>query len=250
LNSNTADEAVYAINKFSDWTQEEFNKLLGLKDLPIGEQMLATEESPMPTQSHKDWRDTGNVNGIKDQGSCGSCWAFAANAVHESAWKISRGSLPNLSEQELVDCSRGYSNQGCNGGWYHWAWNYVKAVGGLSSTSQYPYTAKDQSCKSGLTRTCPISSYTQISGNQNNFITHNANRPFAVATDASNWSSYSSGTFTNCGSSINHAVTVVGTTASYIIIRNSWGTRWGQSGHMQLGWGACGVYGYAYILTV
>jgi len=79
------------------------------------------------------------MTGIKNQGSCGSCWAFAANAVHESIWAIQKKTLLDLSEQELVDCSRLEGNLGCNGGWYYWAWDYIKKVGGISNQANYPY---------------------------------------------------------------------------------------------------------------
>ena len=75
-----------------------------------------------------DWRDYGVLNPVKNQGSCGSCWAFASNAVHESTWAIEEGELFDLAEQHLVDCA----DTGCNGGWYVTAWMYVKNYGGLN----------------------------------------------------------------------------------------------------------------------
>ena len=90
--------------------------------------------------SSVDWRTKGVVNAIKNQGSCGSCWTFSAAGTMESAAAIAGAALPNLSEQNLVDCSQtGYN--GCNGGWMSWAYDYVKSNGGIDTQSAYPYKA-------------------------------------------------------------------------------------------------------------
>ena len=204
-------------------------------------------ENRLRDKDHKN-----ECNKVKNQGSCGSCWAFAANAVQESTMNIRGQGLPNLSEQDLVDCSRGYGNQGCNGGWYYHAWDYVKAKGGLSSESAYPYTGKDGTCKS-VSRPHKITGYSKVTAADANIETAINDVPVAVAVDASNWSSYKSGIFSNCATSINHAVTAVGyVSGSHWLIRNSWGTTWGESGYMRLRMGAntCGVRGYVYKLNV
>lgn len=89
------------------------------------------------------------VNPIKDQGMCGSCWAFASTAVMESAHAIKTSNLPSLSEQNLVSCSFGEHNLGCGGGWYYWAWNYA-ANHPLMTERDYPYT----SGKDGVSGAC------------------------------------------------------------------------------------------------
>jgi C1A family cysteine protease len=144
-----------------------------------------------------DW--TSKLGPIKDQASCGSCWAFAANGVHEASYNILKGEIVDLSEQELVDCSRSFNNQGCRGGWYDWAWNYVLARKGIHETNAYPYVGRDQICKTPTAeRGHPIDKWEDIFG-QDNIKTEIARAPVAVAVDASNWSSYTTGIFNNCG---------------------------------------------------
>lgn len=103
-----------------------------------------------------DWSTKGKVQRVKDQSSCGSCWAFGTNAALESAAVIiSEGAkLEDLSEQELVDCTNHltspYSNYGCGGGWHYTAYTYIKDKNGLSNNKEYPYHAKDETCSPNL----------------------------------------------------------------------------------------------------
>lgn len=160
MNANPNDEAVYGITDFADWTHEEFMKLNGLPELTEEQKAALPEPVLMDAQplGAADW--TNKFNSIKDQKSCGSCWAFAANGVHEVTWNMLKGRNFDLSEQQLVDCSRGYRNQGCNGGWYFWAWDYVKSFGGLNTQPQYKYVAVDQPCAADSgDKNAPISSY-------------------------------------------------------------------------------------------
>lgn len=227
-------------------------KLNGLA--PLSEEDKA--KLPKPSLQHAEplgaADHTGKMNGIKNQGSCGSCWAFAANGVHEVTWNMQKGRNFDLSEQQLVDCSRAYRNQGCNGGWYFWAWDYVGSFGGLNTQQQYKYVAYDQACQANTgDANAPIRQYRQIGQNSEAVKAAIDIRPVAVAVDASNWSSYSSGVFSACGTSINHAVVAVGYTNDYWLIRNSWGQRWGENGYMKLAMGnTCGVLGYVFALDV
>jgi len=166
-------------------------------------------------QGEKDWRGKGND--VKDQGQCGSCWAFAATATLEYLSSVKINKLTDLAEQELVDCATsaaGYQNNGCNGGWYDWAWNYVADKGGLNRQKDYKYTAKDGACNPDPDRFIPINKgHTNMGSNANlDAIRSKIDEfPVAVAVYASNWSSYSSGIF-KCGFyfQVNHAVTAVG----------------------------------------
>jgi cathepsin L len=189
-----------------------------------------------------DWTTQGKVSGVKNQGQCGSCWAFSAVGTLESFY-LFKGQNTNLSEQQLVDCSRPQGNQGCNGGWPSSALNYVKA-NGITDGGSYPYVARDQGCKTqgGAWKIGGISSYTGCNGLTTGISAH----PISVTVDASNWSSYRSGAFSSCGASINHAVLLVGVVGGTWKIKNSWGTGWGESGYIRLAGGnTCGVCAYA-----
>jgi len=170
LNANKDDDAVYAINYLSDLSQEEFKALLGAKapsgnasSTPVLSGLLSAPANPPP--SSVDWTNqTGISTPVKNQGQCGSCWAFAAIAAQESAVAIKSKSLKLLSAQEYVDCTtvQPYDNAGCDGGWYTDAWSYAKDKKGISTQANYPYTARDGSCKPKGTKVGKISGYTSI----------------------------------------------------------------------------------------
>ena len=190
-----------------------------------------------------DWCSQGKCSRVKNQGQCGSCWAFSATGVMES-WSLIKGQSVDLSEQQLVDCSRPQGNQGCNGGWPYNALKYVVA-NGITSQSSYSYVARDQSCKTqgGSFKISGYNSYSQCTG----LASQINNSPVSVTVDASNWSAYRSGVFSNCRTSINHAVLLIGVNGGNWKIKNSWGTGWGESGFIRLsGTGnTCGVCQYA-----
>lgn len=193
------------------------------------------------------------IHPIRDQGSCGSCWAFAAVGEHEAAWAIANGELKTLGEQELVDCSRKQGNHGCSGGWHYYAWDYMKLVGGLEQESDYPYHAKDETCVSVENlHVEPVASYKKISTKTASLQAELDKQPVAVAVDASKWSQYTGGVLTSCGTRLNHAVVAVGyDEAGNWIVRNSWGARWGEQGHIILAPGnTCGILNKAYTTAV
>jgi len=199
-----------------------------------------TENYEVPN-ADVDWTQHGGVSPIKNQGQCGSCWAFSATGVAES-WSYLRGRKVDLSEQQLVDCSKP-ANHGCNGGWPARALDYVKA-NGIASQEEYPYTAKDGTCKQ-QGGSFKIDGYASLIGcatlSSSIFL-----RPISVTVDATNWSTYKEGVFSGCGNQINHAVLLVGVVGGAWKIKNSWSTSWGESGFIRLASGnTCGVCSYA-----
>ena len=154
-----------------------------------------------------------------------------------------RGNV-DLSEQQLVDCSRPQGNQGCNGGWPSSALKYV-AANGIASQSEYPYAGRDQSCakNGGSFKISGQKSFSGCSGLSSGI----NSEPISVTVDATNWGSYRGGVFNNCGAGINHAVLLVGVAADGSWkIKNSWGTSWGESGYIRLTTGnTCGLCQYA-----
>merc|ERR1719469_785611 len=177
------------INRFSDLTQVEFERSM----LGYNSRGKNTEAISGDFQNDVDWRGKA-LTPIKDQGQCGSCWAFSSTGGLEGAEYTSSKKVTSLSEQALVDCSGSYGNQGCNGGLMDNAFKFVKAKG-IPTESSYPYTGKDGTCKSFTSQT-KLTSFTDVSDLE----TALAGQPISVAVDARKWSPYSGGTFKCSGS--------------------------------------------------
>ncbi|RDX68343.1 hypothetical protein CR513_52675, partial [Mucuna pruriens] len=231
-------------NKFADLTNEEFMSTY----LGFGTRLLHTgfrynESGDLPRS--KDWRKEGAVTDIKDQGNCGSCWAFSAVAAVEGINKIKSGKLVSLSEQELIDCDVKNGNQGCDGGLMETAFMFIKENGGLTTTEDYPYEGVDGTCnktKAGH-HAVNISGYEKVPANDETMLKAAvANQPVSVAIDAGGYAFqlYSHGVFSGwCGKQLNHGVTVVGygrkiIGGKYWIVKNSWGADWGESGYVRM----------------
>lgn len=208
-----------------------------------------------------DYRKHNRVSKVKDQGSCGSCWAFATTGALESILAShERGIL--LSEQNLVDCSRRYGNNGCAGGLMDLALRYVRDHG-IMSSQEYPYTAKDGDCKfkSGHSIMSIRGSATLPRGNEGLLrLALALSGPIPVAIDAGvkSFHSYQSGVYNDkrCRSSnnaLNHAVLLVGygtdkVGGDYWLLKNSWGNKWGDGGYIKIARNRrnlCGVASYA-----
>lgn len=212
------------INQFSDLTDVEFERsMLGYVSRGKNTDAVSGEFT-----GDVDWRDTA-ITPIKDQGQCGSCWAFSTTGGMEGAGYIASKKVVSLSEQSLVDCSGSYGNQGCNGGLMDNAFKYIKAKG-IPLESAYPYTAKDGTCKSYTSET-KLSKYTDVSNLENAIQL----QPISVAVDARKWSTYSGGIYECSGRvSLDHGVLLVGSFSDYWVVKNSWGTSWGENGFIQL----------------
>ena len=257
--SLTAVNYKVALNFFSDLTKEEFlTKYTGVV-------FDSTERTPsvhppsfqQPPPS-VDWVKAGYVNAIKNQGQCGSCWAFSVINTVETTYAITKGQsqLYNLSEQQLVDCAGPYGPQGCNGGWMNDAINYVIAKGSEQG-SDYPYKAVQGTCMYD-----PSKVKVKISGlftvkpqSYNDVLQAAAKTSVTLAADAYGFMNYQSGVFDgNCGTQMNHAINIVGygvdsaSGKKYWLMRNSWGPSWGENGYFKMikveqdGMGWCGMY--------
>ena len=241
------------LNAFSDWTHEEFTSRLGLRPyltkdpLPVNICEKIQYRPEDPRLSEIDWRSKGMVTSVKNQGQCGSCWAFSAVATIESAWAIQAGSLYNISEQELVDCSRPEGNFGCEGGLMDDAFNYTIVNHGLCLDMEYPYTAKDgkcQPCRPVVTiMGCHDIQTGNVTENEEAMLVAVSKGPISVGVYAGNalWYHYIGGILDDLDclpGDIDHGVVIVGygTEAGkdYWIIKNSWGADWGESGYIRI----------------
>eukprot|EP00343_Euplotes_focardii_P007473 CAMPEP_0205818830 /NCGR_PEP_ID=MMETSP0206-20130828/894_1 /ASSEMBLY_ACC=CAM_ASM_000279 /TAXON_ID=36767 /ORGANISM="Euplotes focardii, Strain TN1" /LENGTH=316 /DNA_ID=CAMNT_0053111609 /DNA_START=43 /DNA_END=993 /DNA_ORIENTATION=- len=235
--------ATFSVNGFADRSQQEMTVKMGLR---IPEGTVTTGKHIAPNSNAvKDW--TYLWKEVKDQGQCGSCWAFSAAAAFEARRALNDGTNGDIdaprSEQELVDCDT--QSSGCNGGWMDFAFTYLKGHGFCTET-QYPYHAKDETCQASLCADMPQDkAFTDIpAGDEKSLVNELvANGPIAVAVDASSWSFYNSGVLDSCGSSLNHGVTLVATDGDSLKIRNSWAGSWGEEGYIRLAAGKnlCGV---------
>lgn len=202
-----------------------------------------------------DWVALGGVTPVKDQGQCGSCWSFSTTGALEGAYFVTNDKLLSFSEEQLVDCDNlknGGRNHGCNGGIMDSAFNWINKNDGLCLEMDYSYVSQNGPVNQECKTTCievsgsKITDYFDIPvSSDNSMMGAIAKQPVSIAIEADerDFQLYSSGVFTGkCGTSLDHGVLAVGygTLAGldYYLVKNSWGTSWGESGYIKLGRGS------------
>lgn len=249
------------MNHLGDLTSEEIRTMLN--GYQRSEQLRSNNKLYVPSEGFQanatvDWRTQGVVTDVKNQGQCGSCWAFSATGSIEGQHVLRKqGPLIALSEQQLADCSTSEGNHGCNGGFMDWAFKYVIKAGGLDSEACYPYTPHDGQCHYNASCSAAhIDGYVDIE-KHNETALENAIAeigPISVAIDASQFGFqfYKSGVYYSSGCSqdkLDHGVLAVGYGTAdngdkYYIVKNSWGGGWGDKGYLLMSRGRnnnCGI---------
>ncbi|KAK9696843.1 hypothetical protein RND81_08G000700 [Saponaria officinalis] len=262
-NSNGSSGHRVGLNKFADMSNQEFRNIYLRKlkrPVRLGTQKHTWQN--LDSRCHAppvslDWRKYGVVTPVKDQGSCGSCWAFSTTGGIEGINAISKGELISLSEQELVDCDA--TNEGCNGGYMDYAFEWVIQNGGIDTEADYPYTGVDTICNANkeAKRAVSIEGYEDVEETERGLLCATVKQPISVGIDASSldFQLYAGGIYDgDCSSdpnNIDHAALIVGYGSlgdtDYWIVKNSWGTSWGIQGYIyirrntNLPYGVCAI---------
>lgn len=241
------------ISEYSDLTVSEFSKIY-LKEMPKRPASFTTS-LPLTYPASLDWRAQGKVTGIKAQGQCACGWAFSSTGVVEGSWAIAGHPLVSLSEQQLLDCSDFFGNNGCNGGYVTNSLSYALQYG-FTTEGSYPYTGNPSNCNSEAVanRAATLSIYNHITQDSvPDMLAAVATSPISIDVQADSWIGYTGGVVnTPCTSTrYNYSALVVGYNTSanppYYIVKPSFGTSFGQAGYILVaitsGPGSCCIQG-------
>jgi len=246
--------------KFWDMSFEEFQRSYLNLHVPSIEKFLK-DATPykfktMASPDKHDWRDKGSVGPVKDQASCGSCWAFSIVGNLEGVYHIKHGEFKQFSEQQIVDCDT--KDSGCGGGWMEWGMQYIQQAGGIQVQKDYPYKGVKQTCKFDKTKIAATVTGNHFAGTKDEVKIKDMlfqNGPLSVAINANPLFSYKTGIIdlpaSQCNpAALNHGVTMVGygteNGKDYWVLKNSWNQNWGEKGYFRYarGKGTCGVNTY------
>jgi len=239
--------AILGATIFSDLTLEEFQQMPirvfgkggnGLPKVGVHEYQGETLAASV------DWSTKGAVTPVKDQGQCGSCWAFSTTGGIEGSYQLATGNLVSISEQQFVDCSK--ANSGCNGGLMDTAFEFAEGTA-IATEGSYPYTARDGTCKSSFTTGVAkgaVTGYKDVANSASGLQSALNSNPVSVAiqADQSVFQQYTGGVISSgCGSSLDHGVLAVGYDGNTIKVKNSWGASWGVDGYVSIDASQCGI---------
>ncbi|KAK3771605.1 hypothetical protein RRG08_018327 [Elysia crispata] len=234
-------------NKYSDMSSEEFRETMLSHTIhvkPGSDVSMGAAAAASDFPKAVDWREKGYVTNVKDQGPCGSCWAFSTTGGLEGQHFKATGQLANLSESNLIDCTRRYGNLGCRGGFMDNAYQYIIDNGGIDTEQSYPYDPSEGLCfftEKGIGATMSALKYVARK-NETALQEAVANvGPVSVAINADLFHNYGGGVFDHpeCpDDKLDHAVLVVGyghdtvSGLDYWIVKNSWSESWGMRGYI------------------
>ncbi|KAK9883490.1 hypothetical protein WA026_001663 [Henosepilachna vigintioctopunctata] len=236
-----------AVNQFADWTSDEFKNYLNpemVREKSVGNKFF-NKTFGFTAPESIDWREKQVVTPVKNQGTCGSCWAFSTVASIESQLGIVKNNLVSLSEQNLVDCSKNGKNRGCDSGLITDSFDYI-IENGIIKEEDYPYTGKNGKCRADEFKyVTKLSSYVNIASGDEDALTEAiaTQGPVSVGIDGGTlgFEMYSHGIFSDffCSNRyLNHAVLAIGFGTEngndYYIIKNSWGEKWGEKGYARM----------------
>jgi len=253
-------------NQFSDMTNYEFKQKMLTCHYNMNQQYMDMNFDMNFTQNNEtlDWRIRGVVSPVKDQGQCGSCWAFSTVVTLEGSYALKHNNLTTFSEQQLVDCSTVSGNFGCNGGWPFWTYTYLLNNNvSVDTESQYPYVATDQTCNASQSNYSLYGYLNVTSGSEDDLALKLNLAPVSVCIDAGSleFQLYKSGVYvdTTCHNGmydLDHCVGLVGYSSDptsgqqYWIVKNSWSTTWGDNGYIYMARNMSNMCGIATAATL